>query len=219
MVALMSVVKNIFDEEFRKYGRIIDIPLGDLREAALQIPMPENKECLYSASVPSIEDTDGFREYCRKYAGGQRLQGGICWGYNTKMNGVEYHRSSEVNIAIDDVVMMLGSRGDIDDNNYFDSSKMEFFFVPAGTSVELFATTLHLAPCQTSEEGFRVLVFLPHGTNAPLSPKQMEEIVNSTGEYRLLFAVDKWAIVYPDDKDVAKGAFPGVTGEVLEYIK
>ena len=214
----MAEIKNVFYPSFRRLGRIIkDIDLGGMREAALQIPMSEDGSCQYLASVPGIEDTDGFRAYTRIYAGGQSIQGGICWGYNTKMNGVEYHRSSEVNIALDDVVMMLGDRRDIEDDNTFDSSKMEFYFVPAGTAVELYATTLHLAPCQMDANGFRVLVFLPKGTNSPLSKKQMEEVVAASGEYRLLFAVDKWSIVYPGDKDVAAGAFPGVKGEVLEY--
>ncbi len=215
----MPEIKNVCDPSFRRFGRVIkEIPLGGMREAALQIPMPENGGCEYLASVPEIEDTEGFRAYTRIYAGGQNIQGGICWGYNTKMNGVEYHRSSEVNIALDDVVMMLGDRRDIGDDNTFDSSKMEFYFVPAGTAVELYATTLHLAPCQINEDGFRVLVFLPKGTNSPLSKKQMEEVKAADGEYRLLFAVDKWSIVYPGDKDVAAGAFPGVKGEVLEYL-
>lgn len=214
----MSDLKNVFDPSFRKYGRIIrEVPLGDMREAALTVPMPENKECLYLASVPEIEDTESFRAYTRIYAGGQNIQGGICWGYNSKMNGVEYHRSSEVNIALDDVVMMVGDRRDIGEDNTFDAANMEFYFVPAGTAVELYATTLHLAPCQVNEDGFRVIVLLPKGTNSPLSAKQMLEVKEADGEYRLLFAVDKWTIVYPGDKDVAKGAFPGIKGDVLEY--
>jgi len=213
----MTNVKQVSDPSFKKYGRILDIPLGGMAEAARALPMPVDRGCRYLASLADIEDTDGFRSYTRVYAGGQSIQGGICWGYNTRMNGVEYHRSSEVNIALDDVVFLVGDRRDIRDDNTFDSADMEFFFVPAGTAVELYATTLHLAPCQASEEGFRVIVFLPRGTNAPLSEKQMREVRAAQGEYRLLFAVDKWVIVYPGDKDVARGAFPGVRGEALEY--
>lgn len=214
----MTELKRVTDPSFRKYGRLIEgIHAEDMFQAARGIPMPDDHSCRYLASVAEIEDTDGFRAYTRVYAGGQSIQGGICWGYNSKMNGVEYHRSSEVNIALDDVVFLVGDRRDIQDDNSFDSAKMELFFVPAGTAVELYATTLHLAPCQQTDAGFRVIVLLPKGSNSPLSQKQMDEIVQATGEYRLLFAVDKWAIVYPGDKDVKKGAFPGVHGDVVEY--
>lgn len=47
-----------------------------------------------------------------------------------------------------------------------DTAKIKAFKAPAGTLVEIYATTLHYAPCHcASEKGFRVLVALPQGTN------------------------------------------------------
>lgn len=45
---------------------------------------------------------------------------------------------------------------------------MEAFRIPSGTAVELYATTLHYAPCNASDGGFLVAVVLPKGTNEAL---------------------------------------------------
>lgn len=61
---------------------------------------------------------------------------------------------------------------DIEDGDIYDTAKVEAFFVPAGTGVELYATTLHYAPCTAQEGGFRCVVVLPKGTNEELHLKQ-----------------------------------------------
>ena len=38
---------------------------------------------------------------------------------------------------------------DVEADHTYDTSKMEAFLVPAGTAVEVYATTLHYAPCST----------------------------------------------------------------------
>lgn len=63
------------------------------------------------------------------------------------MNPLEYHRSFEVNVEATDAVLMLGSLQDVETDFTYDTSRVEAFFVPAGTAVELYATTLHYAPC------------------------------------------------------------------------
>src|SRR5699024_12860421 len=45
----------------------------------------------------------------------------------------------------------------------------EAFLVPAGTMIEVYATTLHYAPCSAQEKGFRCVVILPKGTNTELT--------------------------------------------------
>ena len=81
---------------------------------------------------------------------------------------MEYHRSSEVSAAATDAILILGSQQDIADDWSFDTAKCEAFLVPKGTAVEIYATTLHYAPCSVGDERFRVTVVLPKGTNYPL---------------------------------------------------
>ena len=81
--------------------------------------------------------------------------------------------------------------------------------MPAGTAVELYATTLHYAPCSAQEGGFRCVIVLPKGTNEDLTFEPAKE-----GENRLLTAVNKWLIVHEEGK--IEGAFCGLKGENLE---
>lgn len=213
----MKTVQSVFSDAFRKYGVVHQgYQIDDLLSAARAIAMPKTG-CLYEMSIERLEQTDAFARLKKVYAGESDVQCGMCWGYNQSFDGVEYHRASEVNIAVSEMVAMLGDRRDIRDNHY-DSSKIEMFEIPEGTVVEYYATTLHLAPCQTSSDGFRAIVILPRGTNAPLSAQILQEIEAAQGEYRLLHARDKWLLLHPDTDGCKKeGIFPGVYGENLRY--
>ena len=49
-----------------------------------------------------------------------------------------------------------------------DTSLVRAFHVPANTLIEVYGSTLHYAPCQAcADEGYKVLVALPQGTNGP----------------------------------------------------
>ena len=76
--------------------------------------------------------------------------------------------------------------------------------------MEVYATTLHYAPCHTEEGGFRCVVILPQGTNTDLSP--LDKTVNK--EDTLLFAKNKWLIGH-EEGGLPKEAYIGITGENL----
>ena len=81
--------------------------------------------------------------------------------------------------------------------------------------VEVYATTLHYAPCHTdADAGFRVAVVLPRGTNT-----EKPEIVPSNDEDRLLWARNKWLLAHPASREAASGAWPGLRGENLDLEK
>lgn len=62
--------------------------------------------------------------------------------------------------------MLLLARQEEIAGGKLDTAKVKAFRVPAGTLVEVYATTLHYAPCHVdAAKGFRVLVALPKGTN------------------------------------------------------
>lgn len=54
---------------------------------------------------------------------------------------------------------------DVKDDFTYETSKVEGFFVPEGTAIEVYATTLHYAPCGVDGQGFKCVVVLPKGTN------------------------------------------------------
>ena len=99
-----------------------------------------------------------------------------------------------------------GHQQDIEPDHTYDTSKIEAFLVPAGTGIEVYATTLHYAPCHVNEGGFQCVVVLPKGTNTDLTFQ-----TEKTGEDSLMTAKNKWLIAHEDAK--IAGAFNGLKGE------
>ena len=153
-----------------------------------------------------LENTKIHKVMEESIYGGCPVQTGDCNGHNKKLDAQEYHRSSELDIAQTDLILLLGMQQDIEDGDIYDTAKVEAFLVPAGTGVELYATTLHYAPCTAQEGGFRCVVVLPKGTNEELPFETAKE-----GENRLLAAMNKWLIAHEDAQ--IEGAFCGLKGE------
>ena len=199
----------VTDVKFKKYGRVVkDVDFEELIEEMKKTPCPE--DVVYVASVPELEALPVFYELVERTYGEMPVQIGYCNGKNKLLNALEYHRSSEIDVAVSDLVLMLGKRADITEDFQYDSANVEAFLVPAGTAVEVFADTLHYAPCNTEESGFRMVVILPKGTNLDL----MKKHENATDEEKLLFGTNKWVIAHPDAK--IEGAFNGIIGENLK---
>lgn len=201
-------ILNVTDGAFRKYGRVIsDIDFSGLLEKMEKTtPVPE--DVVYVPSVPELEALPVFRELTEKTYGELPVQIGYCNGHNLKLNALEYHRSSEIDIAVNDLVLMLGWQPDITDDFTYDTSKVELFLVPAGTAVELYATTLHYAPCHVQEKGFRCVVVLPKDTNLDLDAAHVD------GEDGHLTAKNKWLLGHPEG-GLPAGSPMGLVGENL----
>ena len=198
-------IKNVTEASFGKYGKIMtEFSFEKILKEMEHTPLP--KDVIYVPSVEALEMLPEAAEVCRKGFGGLPIQIGYCNGDNHKLNALEYHRSSEIDIAATDLILLLGRQQDIEEGDLYDTSKAEAFFVPAGTAVELYATTLHYAPCSANEGGFRCVIVLPKGTNEEL-PFEPEK----TGENRLLTAVNKWLIAHEEAQ--IDGAFCGLKGE------
>lgn len=183
---------NVSDNVFRKYGKILkNSQYSDVINAMDNIECPEN--VIYEPSVEVLENTNDFKVLANEVYGGMPIQIGYCNGHNNKLNGLEYHRDSEVNIAVTDLILLLGLQQDITDDFTYDSSKVEAFFVPVGTAIEIYATTLHYAPCGIGENGFKCIVVLPKNTNTNIDYSFSKE-----GENTLLFARNKWLIAHEE---------------------
>ena len=205
------MMKTVKDKGFLEYGRVLDLDCQTATDCLLEkTPLPE--DVVYVASEEKLEKLGIFKQLQNEFYGGMPIQFGYCNGHNHQLNAVEYHRCSEINIAADDMILLLGRQQDIDwEHTAYDTAKMEAFLVPAGTAVELYATTLHYAPCSAGkEQGFHCGVVLPRGTNEEL---QVE--AEKKGEGRLLFAVNKWLIAHPESGLDREGAVAGLTGENL----
>lgn len=200
----------VTDSEFKEYGRIISgYDVLELLDAMAKTPVPE--DVVYVASVPELEKLPIKEQLSEGIYGCMPIQIGYCNGHNRKLNALEYHRDSEINIAVDDMILLLGKQQDIAKDYTLDTNTVKAFLVPAGTMIEVYATTLHYAPCHVDQKkGFRCVVVLPKGTNEELLKKPEER----SGEEKLLAAVNKWLIGHKDG-GLLEGTWIGLKGENL----
>lgn len=209
----MLQVKPVTDKSFAKYGKVIDgYDTAALVEAMSRTPAPDH--VIYVASAPELEALDIYGEMSSVLYGGMPIQIGYCNGENHKLNALEYHRDSEINLACTDLILMLACESEIDwDALTLDTAKVEAFLVPAGTLVEVYATSLHYAPVSAKPGAkFRCVVVLPRGTNANLAEKPAP----LGNEAKLLWAANKWLLAHPGSPDAAAGAYVGLKGENWE---
>ena len=202
-------IKKVTDPSFRKYGRVVQgIDFTDLVEAIKrETPLPDG--VAYEPSIKALEETTAAKALQRRTYGELPIEVGYCNGHNYKLNAIEYHRSSEINVAATDAVLIVGMQQDITDDFKYETAKMGAFLVEAGTAVELYATTLHYAPCSANEDGFKVGIVLPAGTNYPLEEK------HEGWEDSLITAQNKWLIGHPEG-GLDAGAHIGLVGKNLD---
>ena len=204
-------ILSVFDPAFRPYGRVLTgYDTAALAQALEQdTPLPDGVG--YVPADAALEKLDIFADFENSVYGGMPVQLGWCTGHNTKLNCLEYHRDSEVNFGSRDFILLLGLESQIEDGK-FDTALTKAFLVPAGTLVEVFATTLHYAPCEAKlGQGFKVLVALPRGTNTDkpvFTPKNYEDT--------LLTARNKWLLAHADSDEAKGGAVVALTGENLD---
>ena len=204
-------IYSVTDPEFKPYGKVLEgYDTAELLAAMKEIDMPDEGTA-YRPGIESLEACAIFPELRDRAYGGMPIQLGMCWGHNAKLNCLEYHRDSEVNIGTKDFILLLAKEDEIVDG-VLDTSLVKAFRVPKGLPVEVYATTLHYAPCHTCPHcGFRVAVVLPKGTNTekPAFAPKCEEDTWMT-------ARNKWLLAHPDSKEAKRGAHIGLRGENLD---
>jgi hypothetical protein len=206
---------DVRDPQFAVYGRVVEgFDFSPVIDVMKKKPIPGPVE--YVASAPELEALPVFKEFEERFYGQLGAELGYCMGHNDRLNGLEYHRGSEVNIAVTDHIVMVGRQQDIEPGMRYNTEKGEAFYVTEGMAVEFYATTLHYCACHVQEEGYAHATFLPRGTNTPLE----SGFRAVTEEDRLLQARNKWLIAHPDGSlgpDVPAGLYgPNWTVEDLE---
>lgn len=194
---------SVKDREFARYGCIVEHDFSGIAEMAKKLPfLVEGSK--YEASIGAFEIHPSAEVAKEELYGELDIQIGNCWGYNSYLNALEWHKNSEINVAATDLVLILAKLDDIEDGK-LDSAKAVAFLVEEGEAVEIYADTLHYCPCQVSPTGFNCVVILPKGTNRPLTNKP---------EDPLIFRKNKWIFCHEDNKElIAKGVVPAIYGE------
>ena len=201
----------VSDPSFAPYGRIVegyDVK-GILKALKESTPCPEGT--VYFPKVNALHAAENAEAVGEALFGGMPFQLGCCNGHNTKLNCLEYHRDSEFNLGTEDLILLLAKMDDIE-NDVLDTAKAKAFFVPKGVLVEVYATTLHYAPCHADPaKGFRVLVGLPLNTNTDYRPGTGKNTLDKS-----LWARNKWLLAHPESSEAAAGAYVGLKGENID---
>ncbi len=206
-------IYSVFDPEFKPYGQIVtglDAAVAQILEGLEKTPLPEAVG--YVPTDPILQELPAAVEISDHCFGGMPVQLGWCNGHNTRLNCLEYHRDSEFNLGTEDFILLLARQEEIGGDMLLDTGCIKAFRVPKGVLVEVYATTLHYAPCHCDpEKGFRVLVALPWLTNT-----DKPVFADVTREDPYLTARNKWLLPHPDSDEAKSGAKVGLTGENLD---
>ncbi len=197
----IELIKN---DSFRPYGEIVEgYDLSDIinyMKNYTEIP----DGCEYCPTVSAMEKTEAAKKIVAVYCGGMPAQFGYTNGKTASLDALEYHKASELVIAVTDLIVLVALRSEIVDNK-LDSSLVKAFYVPEGTAFEMYATTLHYAPVRVYDEGYKSVVVLPRGTNYDIEKNSLDA---------LLWGTNKWLIAHPDVKSlVDEGAAAWICGD------
>jgi len=207
-------IYSVYDPEFRAYGQVVEgYDTAELvRTLREKTPLPEGVE--YVPELAALQELPIARELSDRLYGGMPVELGYCNGHNTKLNCLEYHRDSEVNMGTEAFILLVAKRHQIGADGLLDTAEVRAFRVPGGVLVEVYAETLHYAPCSARRgEGFQVLIVLPRGTNTErpsFTPKNREDT--------LMTARNKWLLAHPDSDEAKNGAAVGLKGVNIDII-
>mgnify|MGYP000842511933 FL=1 len=102
-------IYSVNNPEFKSYGNVWDDVPSELTlpvlEALSATPIPEGSK--YVASAPELEGVKDADKLGFLMFGGRLFQLGWCNGHNTRLNCLEYHRDSEINIAVTDLILLI----------------------------------------------------------------------------------------------------------------
>lgn len=203
-----KIIETPHHPSFISYGRLLTgLDPSSLIETSLSL-FSEGDGTTYVASSEKLESFPEAKRIQREYFGEMEIQVGCCYGMNTHLNGMEYHNSHEIIIASTDMILMVGKVEEIDKMGMWNSHHTRYFYLSKGDIVQLFSSTLHLAPNRVSKEPFNAIIILPKGTNEPLEGEPIGT----------LFKKNKWMLAHKEGPAAKNGAKIGIIGENLSII-
>ena len=199
-------IQSVTDQDFADYGYILNVDTTEivtyLKEKA---KMPDENN-IYVRNDEEMFSLEGVKEIHEKVYGMNDIEVGYCNGYNSLLNCMEYHNCPEVDVAADNLILLLATQKDIHDG-ILDSGDVKAFLLKKGQAAVLAPYTLHFSPCKLSEDGFRCAIILTDKTNMDLPCK-----VND----KALWKVNKWLLAHKDTIQAKNGAYIGISGENIK---
>lgn len=193
------------DEEFKKFGFKIECNPNEILEyLEKNTPFPKTGN-IYVANDDNFLKLKIVQDLGSKYFD-EEFQAGYCNGNNSRLNCLEWHNCPEINVATEDIVLLLATQNEM--HNYMvDSHDVSKVLIRKGEVILVYPKILHFSPCKTNKNGFKMMVILTKGTNTDLEGPSTDQ---------LLFQNNKWLIAHKDAPQAKKGAFIGITGDNIE---
>jgi len=208
-------IRSLDDPLFKFFGKVLNIQdfPSVIRYMKSSTEMPDSAN-IYIAHDSDFEKSISNKDVFHDVFADMPLQFGYVNGFNNKLNALEYHKSSEINVAITPLVLMLGLQKDIFNQTY-DSKNVAVFYIPENTAIELYPRVLHFSPLRVQDQGFKCAVILPYGTNMNfVIPK-----LSSHEENLYLFKTNKWLFAHQENQRMIQlGAYQGLTGSNYEIL-
>ena len=193
------------DDEFRKFGIKVDVDSKEiLKFLKDKTPMPKEGN-IYVPNDDEFLKLDIVQKLGKEFFD-EEIQAGYCNGNNSKLNCLEWHNCPEINVATEDIVLLLATQNELD-NFTIDFKDVSYVLIKKGEVIMIYPKVLHFSPCKTTPKGFKMMVILTKGTNTP---------IEGIKEDRLLFQNNKWLIAHKDAPQAKNGAFIGIKGENIE---
>ncbi len=196
-------IRSVTDPLFHKFGKVLNLDTSEMvsyLHGRAKMPQEGN---IYVRSDENMKVLRGISEIKEEIYGFGEIEVGYCNGFNSLLNCMEYHACPEVDVAGDDLVLLLANQDDVCDG-VLDSKDVEAFLLKKGQAVCLYPYVFHFSPCKLSKDGFRCLIILGDGTNMDLAeiPKDKK-----------LWKVNKWLYAHKDAVQAKSGAYVGIVGE------
>ncbi len=199
-------IQSVTDPEFQDYGYVLSFNTDEIVSYLKEKAVMPKENNIYVRDDKDMKSLSGIDEIHEKVYGLGDIEVGYCNGYNSLLNCMEYHTCPEVDIAADDLVLLLARPKDLKDG-ILDSKDVKAFLVKKGEAVCLYPYTMHFSPCKLSDNGFRCAIILSDKTNMDLDKK---------ADDKALWKVNKWLLAHKDSKQATLGAYVGIVGENIK---
>ncbi len=199
-------IQSVTDPEFQDYGYVLSFNTDEIVSYLKEKAVMPKENNIYVRDDKDMKSLSGIDEIHEKVYGLGDIEVGYCNGYNSLLNCMEYHTCPEVDIAADDLVLLLARPKDLKDG-ILDSKDVKAFLVKKGEAVCLYPYTMHFSPCKLSDNGFRCAIILSDKTNMDLDKKVDD---------KALWKVNKWLLAHKDSKQATLGAYVGIAGENIK---
>ena len=118
----------VTDPSFAAYGKVVEgYDFGELLRVLDEVsPLPEG--VVYVPDQAELKELAVTKLLASNEYGGMPIQMGYCNGHNTKLNCLEYHRDSELNLGTEDFILLVAGRADME-NGRLDTGRVKAFLV------------------------------------------------------------------------------------------